>query len=71
MTQTDERGAAHLHRREVLNTIIDLLESIPDRQQQTAVIVSAAAAIGVNVTLPRGPVPRSGVSPTPKRKRNW
>lgn len=69
MTQVDERSAVQQHRRDVLNTIIDLLESLPDRQQQTDVIISAAAAVGVNVTPPKTPS-RGGYAPRRKYNRN-
>lgn len=70
MTHVDERSAAQQHRREVLNTIIDLLESLPDKQQITDVIISAAAAVGVNVTPPKAPT-RGSYGPRPSRKRSW
>ncbi len=70
MTTTDDRTETQRHRREVLNSIIDLLESMPDRQQQTDVIISAAAAIGVNVTPPKAPS-RGSYGPRPSRKRSW
>ena len=70
MTQADERSAVQQHRREVLNSIIDLLESLPDKQQQTDVIVSAAAAVGVSVTPPKAPG-QSSYGSRPSRKRSW
>jgi hypothetical protein len=68
MTTTDDKTKAQLHRREVLNSIIDLLESLPDKQQQTDVVISAAAAVGVSVTPPK---PSAGRGYAPSRKRSY
>ena len=68
MTAIEEKTTLQQHRRDVLNSVIDLLESLPDRQQQTDVIISAAAAVGVNLTPPKAPA-RSGYAPRRKYTR--
>lgn len=42
MTTTDDQNrTARQHQRDVLNSIIDLLESLPDQQQRSETILSA------------------------------
>jgi hypothetical protein len=64
-TETTAPGREHM--RETLNTIIDLLEPLTP-QQRTDVIISAAAAVSVKVTVPAPPAGRGGYRPSPKRR---
>lgn len=58
--------AGRQHMRETLNTIIDLLEPLTPQQRQD-VIISAAAAVSVKVTVPTPPASRGGYRAKPKR----
>jgi len=64
---TDEKTAAREHQRETLNSIIDLLEGLPDKQSQTDVLLSAGHAIGVKVTAPPPPSRPGGNRPRPRK----
>lgn len=67
---TENQGATREHVRDTLNSIIDLLEPLTPQQRQD-VIISAAAAVSVKVTIPTPPTLRGGYWPSPKRKRSW
>lgn len=56
------------HKRETLNHIIDLLESLPTVAMKTEVILSAAAMLGVKLKEQTTTAPRSGYRPSPKRR---
>ena len=68
---TNEDQALREHKRETLNQIIDLLETLPTLAMKTNVILSAAAMLGVKVKEQATTAPRSGYSLSPKRKRGW
>lgn len=68
---TNEDQALREHKRETLNQVIDLLETLPTLAMKTEVILSAAAMLGVKVKEQSATAPRSGYSLSPKRKRGW
>lgn len=58
------------HKRETLNQVIDLLETLPTLAMKTEVILSAAAMLGVKVKEQATTTPRSSYRPSP-RKGKW
>lgn len=67
---TNEDQALREHKRETLNQVIDLLETLPTLAMKTEVILSAAAMLGVKVKEQAMTAPRAGYRPSPK-KRKW
>jgi len=64
-----EDQALREHKREILNQVIDLLETLPTLAMKTEVILSAAAMLGVKVKEQTTTTPRSGYRPSPKKTR--
>lgn len=70
MTTIDEQKTkAREHQREVINTMIDLLDSLGNnKQMQIDAIMAAAAAMGIILYPKTTPTPRGSYRPGPKRR---
>lgn len=64
-----ENQALREHKRETLNQVIDLLETLPTLAMKTEVILSAAAMLGVKVKEQAITPLRSGHRRSPTRNK--
>jgi hypothetical protein len=65
-TEREDPQARRERRRDTLNSLIDLLEPHTP-QERVDLIISAAAAVSVKVTIPAPPAARGGYRPKPRK----
>jgi len=60
MSQTDEKPPARGHQLEVLQSMTELMDSLPTKESKQEVLAFLAASLGVSIKEPAAARPRSG-----------
>jgi hypothetical protein len=68
MTLHDEKPPARGHQLEVLQSMTELMDSLPTPEAKREVLAFLAASLGVTIKEPTGSRPSSGYGYRPKRR---
>jgi hypothetical protein len=68
MAPQDEKPAGRAHQLDVLQSVTELMDSLPTKESKHEVLAFLAASLGVTIKEPSGGRPTSGYGYRPKRR---
>ena len=68
MTPSNEKPPARAHQLDVLQSMTELMDSLPTKESKQEVLAFLAASLGVTIKEPTGSRPSSGYGYRPKRR---
>ncbi len=68
MTRQDEKPPARAHQLDVLQSMTELMDSLPTKESKHEVLAFLAASLGVTIKESSSSRPRSGYGYGPKRR---